>query len=180
MADEEVKEKKAEEGAEEKPKSSLPVVIGIIVGVLVLQAVLMFVFMGMTTPKDPEKEKAKAVADSLKQLETSKTTVGTILEESIEAVVNIAGTDGGRFLKINVVAEYDADRYPDLPLELLKRKAIFKNMLLEQTGAMSLEELKEADSKLQIRKEFKKKVNAILPPEAGEISNIYINEFIIQ
>ena len=140
----------------------------------------MFVFMGMTTPKDPEKEKAQAVADSLKQLEASKTSVGTIIDDPLEAVVNIAGTDGGRFLKINVVCEYDADRYPDLPIELLKRKAVFKDMLIEQTGAMSLDELKEPDSKLQIRKEFKKKVNAMLPPEAGEISNIYINEFIIQ
>ncbi len=181
MAEEEVKNEdgKAAEGGEKK-KSSLPLVIGIIVGVLVVQAIMLFLFMTLTKPVDPEEEKAKAVADSLKQVQVSKTSVGTILDIPLEAVVNIAGTDGGRFLKIVVQAEYDADRYKNLPTELAKREVVFKNILIEQLSALTLPELQDVDAKTAIRKEFKRRVNNTLPQEVGEISDIYIVEFIIQ
>lgn len=183
MAEEnEKKEEKNEkgDGKDKKPSSNLIVIVGIIAGVIILEAVILFFLLQATKPADPEKELAKAKADSLKTLESSQTSFGVIAEPGIEAIVNISGTDGSRFLKVVLKLEYDDAKYKTLVDDLALRNAKFKDMLLEQLSSMTLPEIQDSDAKNQIRKEFIRAVNTVLPIEVGQISNVYIDQFIVQ
>lgn len=175
---EEKKEQEKPEGA--KTGSNMPIIAGIIAGVILIEAIMLFVFLRMTKPPDAQEVEEKMRADSLKQSVTQQTTVGAIMETPIEAVVNIAGTDGMRFLKVVVVLEYDDRKYKKLGLELERRQPKLKNLLIEQLSAMTLEDVNDPDAQSQIRKEYMRTVNNTLPDKIGQISNVYLNEYIIQ
>ena len=64
--------------------------------------------------------------------------------------------------------------------DLALRSAKFKDLLLEQLSSMTLEEIQDSDARNQIRKQFHRTVNTILPVDVGQISNVYIDQFIIQ
>lgn len=184
MADEKEKiheeKKEPKKAGEKKPLGNKPIVAGIIAGVVIINAIVAFVFIQLIKPPNPEEIEAKMKADSLKQNVAQKTTIGAISDPPIEAIVNIAGTDGMRFLKVVMVFEYNDKKYKKLGEELIRRSAKLKDLLIEQLSAMTLEELNDADIHTQIRKEFMRTVNNTLPVKIGQISNVYFNEFIIQ
>ena len=184
MADEKeiVQEEKkdAPKSVEQKPGNNKIILMGIIAGVIVINAIVAFVFIQLLKPPNPEEVEAKMKADSLKQTEVEQTTIGTIVDPPIEAIVNIAGTDGMRFLKVVMLLEYDESEYKKLGEELVRREAKLRDLLIKQLSAMTLEELNDADAQIRIQKDFMRTVNKTLPPKIGEISNVYIREFIIQ
>lgn len=172
--------KEPEKGDEKKSGSNTPLIIGIIAGVIVIEAVILFVLLQMMKPPKPEEVEAKMKADSLRHSVTEQTTMGAITDPPLEAVVNIAGTDGMRFLKVVLVFEYDDTKYKRLGEELFRRSPKLKDKLMEQLSAMTLEEINDLDARSQIRKEFMRIVNNTLPEKVGQISNVYLNEFIVQ
>ena len=184
MADEKEKiheeKKEPESTGEKKPAGNKPVMIGIIAGVVIINAIVAFVIIQLLKPPDNKDVEAKMMADSLKQSTTLQTNIGAITDPPIEVVVNIAGTDGMRFLKVIMVFEYDDKKYKNLGEEMMRRNAKFMDLLIEQLSAMTLEEINSADIRTQIRKEFMRTVNNTLPSKIGQINNVYINEFIIQ
>ncbi len=184
MADEKEKiqeeKKEPETTGEKKPLGNKPIMAGIIAGVVIINAIVAFVFIQLLKPPNPEEVEAKMMADSLKQTVATQTTIGAISDPPIEAIVNIAGTDGMRFLKVVMVFEYDDKKYKKLGEELIRRSAKLKDLLIEQLSAITLEELNDADVHTQVRKEFMRTVNNTLPAKIGQISNVYVNEFIIQ
>jgi flagellar basal body-associated protein FliL len=179
-------EKKQEEQKEQekagggKSRSNMPIIAGIIAGVIIIEAIMLFVFLRMTKPPSFEEVESKMKADSLRQTTVEQTTVGAIVETPIEAVVNIAETDGLRFLKVVLVLEYDDKAYKNLVFELERRQPKLKNMLIEQLSAMTLDEVNDPDAQGQIRKEFMRAINNSLPEKIGQISNVYLNEYIVQ
>ena len=62
--------------------------------------------------------------------------------------------------------------------ELLESAARFKNMLIENLSSMTLDELMEQGAKKKIRSRLMRNVNNAL--KNGKISNVYLDEFIIQ
>jgi|GEM_PF-885169 len=176
-------EKKEKESGKQQGKKALgnkPIIIGIIAGVIVIEAILLFVLLRVTKPPSAEDIDAKMKEDSLRQTVTQQTTIGTVFETPIEAVVNIAGTDGMRFLKVVIMLEYDNQAYETLGEELTKRSAKLKDMLIEMLSSMTLEQLNQPDVRTQIRKEYMREVNNSLPAKTGQISNVFLNDFIIQ
>lgn len=184
MAEEE--EKKQEEKKEqEKPKvkksfGNIPLIAGIIAGVIVIEALMLLLFFQFIKQPNPEEVEAKMKADSLRQAVGVQTSIGVTSDPPIEAIVNVAGTDGMRFLKVVLVLEFDDRKYKKLGEELTLRHAKLKDLLIEQLSAMTLEELEDNDARIQIRKEFMRTVNNTLPAKIGQISSVYLNEFIIQ
>lgn len=172
--------KDAPKPGEQKPGSSRVILMGIIAGVIVINAIVAFVFIQLLKPPNTEEIEEKMKADSLRQTEVEQTTVGTIVDPPIEAIVNIAGTDGMRFLKVVMVLEYDEGEHKKLGEELVRREPKLRDLLIKQLSAMTLEELNDADAQIRIQKDFMRTVNKTLPPKIGEISNVYIREFIIQ
>ncbi len=164
---------------EKKQGNNKIIFFGIIGAVVVINGLVAFLLIQLLRPPNPEKEAEKMRADSLRQVSTTQTSIGTITEP-IEVVVNIAGTGGMRFLKVVVVLEFDEKQYKDLGGELLLRQAKFKSQLIEQLSSMTLDEVEEGDVQARICKEFMRTVNSTLPEKGGEISNVYVNEFIIQ
>jgi len=173
-------QKEQEKAGGGKSRSNMPIIAGIIAGVIIIEAIMLFVFLRMTKPPSSEEVEAKMKSDSLKQTTVQQTTIGAIMETPIEAVVNIAETDGLRFLKVVLVLEYDDKDYKNLGFELERRQPKLKNMLIEQLSAMTLDEVNDPDAQGQIRKEFKRMINNSLPVKIGQISNVYLNEYIVQ
>jgi len=172
-------ETESEAPTEKKSGGNKVIVIGIIAGVIIIEAVMLFVFFQITKPLNQNKIDEQMRADSLRQAESDQTAIGIVADPPIEVIVNIAGTDGMRFLKAVLVLEYDK-KYSKLGPELTIRTAKLKDMLIEQLSAMTLEELNDVDSRIHIRNEFLRNVNNTIPDKLGKISNVYINEFIIQ
>ena len=157
------------------------ILIGILAGVLILNTVVAFVLIQATKPKNVQEEMAKMKADSLKQAQETATIMGaTTAEAPVEAIVNIAGTDGERFLKAAVIFEYDDVKYPELGAELLRRAPKFKNVLINQLSRLTLVELTEPDAKVRISKEYMRLINSSLPSKMGEIREVMFTSFIIQ
>jgi flagellar basal body-associated protein FliL len=81
---------------------------GIIAGVVVLNTIFALILINVTKPKTEEQLAAKSQADSAQHAMERMTRMGaTTAEEPIEAVVNIAGTNGTRFLKAAIIFEFD-------------------------------------------------------------------------
>ena len=105
-------ESAAPSGAPAPAKNSRMFFIGILAVVLGFQAVLGIVIVRMATARPVESAPAvspppRVQLDSLGRVDSEATSMGeTTIQSPIEAVVNIAGTDGERFLKTEVVLEY--------------------------------------------------------------------------
>src|SRR6056297_584404 len=109
-------------GKDAAGKKGGKMLLWIIIGtILVVEIPVMYVVIQATRPKSPEEISAARQADSLKTVTKQKTVMGATTETPIEAVVNIMGTDGDRYLKVAVVFEYDNAQYPGLAAELARR-----------------------------------------------------------
>ncbi|NLG18290.1 MAG: flagellar basal body-associated FliL family protein [Fibrobacter sp.] len=154
---------------------------GILAGMIVLNIVIAFVIISVTRPKTPEEKIAIVQADSLKKVVEQTTTMGaTTADNPIEAIVNIAGTDGERFLKAAVIFEYDDKAFPTLSEELLRRTPRFKDLLIDHLSKLNLVEVTEPNAKEKIRKDLVRLVNKSLPPRIGEVRDVLFTTFIIQ
>ena len=183
MADEKEQVKEGaqvvDEAAVEKKRRMLLIVI--IAAIVLVQIPVMFVLISITRPKTPEEIAAVARADSLRAVVQMATIMGaTTSDNPIEAIVNIAGTDNERYLKVTVLFEYDNRAHPRLGDELAIRGPRLKTILLEMLSKLTLMELNEPTSQERIRKEYLQLVNGVLPESAGRVSNVLLDEFIIQ
>jgi len=156
--------------------------IGVIAAILVINSAIAYVLVQMTSPKKEVAADAKHGKDSTAAESTEHTTsVGaTTGEKPIEAIVNIAGTDGERFLKVSVAFEYDDVTYPLLGEALESRSPKIKDMLIDHLSKLTLVEVTEPDAKDRIRKDMLRLVNNSLPKEDGSIRDVYILNYIIQ
>ena len=179
-------EEMAEAGASggtpaESEKSNRIMMIGIVVGVIVINTLIAFALIKFTKPKNEQQKIAQQKADSLKTAKERATSMGaTTADVPVEAVVNIAGTGGDRFLKAAVIFEYDEKEYPDLGEELVRRIPKFKDLLINHLSRLTLEEVTEPDAKDKIRQDLLRLVNATLPTKLGEVREVLFTSYIIQ
>jgi flagellar basal body-associated protein FliL len=195
------KEKKSAPGGAEAayaegPKPSKKINTGkillyaIIAGALVLNTIVAVVLINVTKPKDPAEKEAEALKTAHGEGEGGAPAVheGEPIEDPVEAIVNIAGTGGDRFLKVVLLLCYDPQKYPKLlgggggegGKALGAKKAVLKDILIEILSQMTLVELGEPETREKIRMNFLRKANNTLPPGVGEYSNVLIDQFIIQ
>ena len=170
-------------GAEEKKDSggNKTLFIGILVTMVILNTAIAFILVRVTRPKTPEEKTSIVQADSLKKVVEQSTTMGaTTSDAPVEAVVNIAGTDGERFLKAAVIFEYDDKSFPQLGSELQRRMPKFKDLLIDHLSKLTLIEVTEPDAKEKIRKDLVRLVNKSLPPKIGEVREVLFTTYIIQ
>ncbi len=183
-----MEEKKKENVEENVKKNDKPAeqgnriaFIGILIGMVLLNAVVAFVLVKATSPENQQKKEAKIYADSLKKAMEKNTAMGaTTAENPIEAIVNIAGTNGERFLKAAIIFEYDDVAFPELGQELIKRAPKFKNLLIENLSKMTLMDLTEPDAKERIRKNLLKHINNTIPAKIGEVREVLFTTYLIQ
>ncbi len=155
--------------------------IGILAGVILVNSIIAFLMVRVTKPPNPEAKAAQAQADSLKRATERMTVMGaTTADAPIEAIVNIAGTEGDRFLKASIIFEFDDKEYPDLGAELVRRGPKFKDLLINHLSRLTLTDLTETDAKEKIRKDLLRLVNATIPPKVGEVREVLFKTYIIQ
>jgi flagellar basal body-associated protein FliL len=183
--------------AAKKPFDPKILFMAILAGAVVCNVIISVVMINITKPKE---EKAKTVqADTLAQSEEGAKAgehgaaksgggeLGEPIPDPVDAIVNIAGTNGDRFLKVSLLLCYDAKKYPKM-LEgggegkagLGPKKAVMKDMLIELISPMTLNELAEPESREKIRKDFLKKANSTMESTVGEFTNVLVDQFIIQ
>lgn len=155
--------------------------ISILAGVILINSVIAFLMVRVTKPENPEAKAAKMQADSLKRATERMTVMGaTTADAPIEAIVNIAGTEGERFLKAAIIFEYDDKEFPALGEELTRRGPKFKDLLINHLSRLTMEDLTEPDAKEKIRKDLLRLVNASIPPKVGEVREVLFTTYIIQ
>jgi hypothetical protein len=102
-------DKKPEEAAGKKPvapvNKSKMIFLGAIIAAIVVNIIIAFVLIQVTKPKNPVEKEAEVKADSLQQTDKKHVELGEI-GDPIDAIVNVAGTDGERLLKVVVRLEF--------------------------------------------------------------------------
>ncbi len=155
--------------------------VGVLIGMVLLNAVVAFILVKATSPETHQKKEARIHADSLKKAIEKATAMGaTTADNPIEAIVNIAGTDGERFLKAAIIFEYDDIAFPELGQELIKRAPKFKNLLIDNLSKMTLMDLTEPDAKERIRINLLKNINNTIPAKTGEVREVLFTTYLIQ
>ena len=197
------KERDKDEGKKagaEGQKSNKMMFMGIIAGIIILELVAGFVIVKMVMPKPVVEKEAMITEETDAQHEDLSTSMGsTTAETPIEVVVNIAGTDGERFLKAAIVLEYEehgevkkkeggghggghggGSSLSPMAEAIMQRLPKYKSHLIEYLSKMTIAEVTAPDAKEKIRKDLIRVVNTTLPADLGEVKDIYFTQFIIQ
>lgn len=95
-------------------------------------------------------------------------------------IVNIANTDGTRFLKVMYDIAYDSDKYPQFDKKVETYSKVIKNKSIEYLSALTLKELLDKSAQLNIRKDLKREFNLLLDEVGIACSNVYVTDYIIQ
>ena len=178
-------EKQAADGASEaaKPVKKLDtgriLFYAVIAGAVLFNIIIAVVLINVTRPKDVAEKDAEARNDSLRATQERSTEIGGV-SDPIEAVVNIAGTNGERFLKVVIRYEYDDRKYAKMGDELKKRAPKLKDLLIERISPMTLTELNEPETRAKLRQDILRVSNNSMRPEEGEFRDVFIDQFIIQ
>ena len=182
------KEKKPEAGgaeASEAPKPAKKLNTGkiifyaVIAGAVIFNIIVATVLINVTRPKDVAEKDAEAKNDSLRSTQERSTEIGGV-SDPVDAVVNIAGTNGERFLKVVIRYEYDDKKFPKMADELKKRGPKLKDLLIERLSPMTLTELNEPETRAKLRQDILRVSNNSMRPEEGEFRDVFIDQFIIQ
>jgi flagellar basal body-associated protein FliL len=179
-------EKQGAEGGGEAPKPAVKkldtgriIFFAIIAGAVVFNIIVATVLINVTRPKDVAEKDAEARNDSLRATQERSTEIGGV-SDPLEAVVNIAGTNGERFLKVVIRYEYDDKKFPKMADELKRRGPKLKDLLIERISPMTLTELNEPETRTKLRQDILRVSNNSMRPEEGEFRDVFIDQFIIQ
>ncbi|MDR2577432.1 MAG: flagellar basal body-associated FliL family protein [Chitinispirillales bacterium] len=166
------------EGEGEKKGSNLGLVIGIIAGIVVLQTALAYLLI--PKPVDEAAIAARREEDSLRVIAEAATRMGAVTSDApIEALVNIAGTDGERLLKATIILEYE-EKNAQLGNELRRRVPRYRDLMMSHLSNLTLMEVTEPGAQDKIRGDLLRMINATLPPQMGEVQDVLFREFIVQ
>lgn len=162
----------------------------ILVAFLGIEAGMAVYFVNKLKPTDHGLEEVKKAQEKQKEVEAKQTEMGATLEKPIDVTVNIAETNGERFLKASVQLEWNAGESL-LSEELNTRLPKIKNIVIDILSSKPLADLMTVEGKKAIREAIVSDVNAILPSEVenakeggvvplGKVERAFFVEFIVQ
>lgn len=183
-------EESAPAGGGKKSAAKWVLLGGILVAFLGIEAGMAVFFVNKLKPKDHALEEIKDAQEKQKEAEAKQTEMGATLEKPIDVTVNIAETNGERFLKAAVQLEWNASETL-LGEELVGRLPKIKNIIIDILSSKPLAELMTVEGKKAIREAIVSDVNAILPSEVedpgkgevvplGKVERAFFVEFIVQ
>ena len=164
------------EGAE--AKKPIGMIIGIIVGLLVLGGGGYYAYINFFQEKPVEekpaegeegKEEAPAEAPAEEDL-----LLGVMFPMD-PFVVNLAGSEGKRFLKVTIFLELST---PEVHLELKENIQKVTDSILILLSSKAFEDVYSVQGKFKLKDEITTRVNRFLV--VGHIKEAYFTEFIIQ
>lgn len=90
-------------------------------------------------------------------------------------IVNLADSDGKRYLKITMEIELEKENISE---ELEKRSPQIRDTILTLLTSKSFNDIKDVAGKFKLREQIAKRVNNQL--DSGKIRQVYFTEFVIQ
>ena len=167
----------------EKKKSNLVMIILIMflnMAFMVGISVIVINALDLGPAKDPVAEQMAKQDEEERIKKLEQTQAGARLESAIQVTVNIAGTEGTRYLKTSVQIEFDMVQYPMVPLAIEERMPKIKDRIITILSEVPLADLTSKDGKQKIRNEIANDINLMLPDAVGQIRSCYFDEFVIQ
>jgi len=163
------------EGAEAPGgKKKIGMIIGIIVGLLVLGGGGYYAYINFFKEKPVEEKPADE--DEAKEAAPLEKDVNLGLMFPLDPfVVNLAGSEGKRFLKVTISLELST---PEVNLELKKNIQKITDSILVLLSSKAFEDVYSVEGKFKLKDEMTTRVNRFLV--VGHVKDAYFTEFIIQ
>jgi len=163
------------EGAEAPGgKKKMGMIIGIIVGLLILGGGGYYAYINFFKEKPAEEkpadgEEAKEAAPVEKDVDLG------LMFPLDPFVVNLAGSEGKRFLKVTISLELST---PEVNLELKENIQKITDSILVLLSSKAFEDVYSVEGKFKLKDEMTTRVNRFLV--VGHVKDAYFTEFIIQ
>ena len=150
-----------EKPAEPKKKSKLKLIIiaSVVLIVVIAGAITGFYFFTKTEAKKPVAE--KPIVLTIWPMEAF--------------VINIAETNGERYLKIVIQLEVSD---PDVVKELEQLKPRLRDSILDLLTSKTYKDLMDLAGKQRLREEIAGRINNIL--QRGKVTKVYFTDFVVQ
>ena len=163
------------EGAEAAGgKKKIGMIIGIIVGLLVLGGGGYYAYINFFKEK-PAEEKPVDGEETKETAPVEKDVNLGMMFPLDPFVVNLAGSEGKRFLKVTVSLELST---PEVNLELKENIQKITDSILVLLSSKAFEDVYSVQGKFKLKDEITTRVNRFLV--VGHVKDAYFTEFIIQ
>ena len=163
------------EGAEAPGgKKKMGMIIGIIVGLLILGGGGYYAYINFFKEKPAEEKPADG--EEAKEAAPVEKDVNLGLMFPLDPfVVNLAGSEGKRFLKVTISLELST---PEVNLELKENIQKITDSILVLLSSKAFEDVYSVEGKFKLKDEMTTRVNRFLV--VGHVKDAYFTEFIIQ
>ena len=163
------------EGAEAAGgKKKIGMIIGIIVGLLVLGGGGYYAYINFFKEKPAEEKPANG--EEAKEAAPVEKDVNLGMMFPLDPfVVNLAGSEGKRFLKVTISLELST---PEVHLELKENIQKITDSILVLLSSKAFEDVYSVQGKFKLKDEITTRVNRFLV--VGHVKDAYFTEFIIQ
>ena len=162
------------EAAEAKGKKKpLAMIIGIIVGLLVLGGGGYYAYITFFQEKPVEEVPAEGEEGAAEKVEED-VNLGVMFPLD-PFIVNLAGSEGKRFLKVTISLELST---PEVHAELKENIQKVTDSILVLLSSKSFEDVYSVQGKFKLKDEVTTRVNRFLV--VGHVKDAYFTEFIIQ
>lgn len=162
------------EGAEKK--SPLPLILGILVAVLLLAGGGFYAYVTFIKEKPPAESVEPAGEKGADKTPDKNMGPALGVMFSLEPfVVNLAGSQGKRFLKVTISLELSV---PEVHSEIEENLQKIVDSILVLLSSKNFEDVYSVQGKFKLKDEITTRVNRFLV--AGHIKDAYFTEFIIQ
>ena len=163
------------EGAEAPGgKKKMGMIIGIIVGLMILGGGGYYAYINFFKEKPAEEKPADG--EEAKEAAPVEKDVNLGLMFPLDPfVVNLAGSEGNRFLKVTISLELST---PEVNLELKENIQKITDSILVLLSSKAFEDVYSVEGKFKLKDEMTTRVNRFLV--VGHVKDAYFTEFIIQ
>ena len=160
-----------EEGGKKKP---IGMIIGIIVGLLVLGGGGYYAYITFFQEKPVEEEVPAEGEGAAKEEAKEEVNLGLMFPLD-PLIVNLAGSQGKRFLKVTISFELST---PEVHAELKENIQKVTDSILVLLSSKTFEDVYSVQGKFKLKDEVTTRVNRFLV--VGHVKEAYFTEFIIQ
>ena len=160
------------EGAD--AKKPIGMIIGIIVGLLVLGGGGYYAYINFFQEKPAEEKPAEGEEGKEEAPAEEELDLGVMFPMD-PFVVNLAGSEGKRFLKVTIFLELST---PEVRLEIKENIQKVTDSILILLSSKAFEDVYSVQGKFKLKDEITTRVNRFLV--VGHIKDAYFTEFIIQ
>ena len=163
------------EGAEAGGKKPIGMIIGIIVGLLVLGGGGYYAYINFFQEKPAEEKPAEGEEGKKEEAPAEEDLLLGVMFPMDPFIVNLAGSEGKRFLKVTIFLELST---PEVHLEIKENIQKVTDSILILLSSKAFEDVYSVQGKFKLKDEITTRVNRFLV--VGHIKDAYFTEFIIQ